>query len=428
MASASISASAGARRINPASHRVDTRALGPGIEPFPLEFSGSGGEYFRVWIVNVLLSIVTLGLYTPFARRRTAQYFYGHTLVAGSPLEFTAQQRKMVVGFLVLVVLYFAFKLAADTGQDTVVTLFLLAGAALAPYFWASAMRFRLGATRWRGVRLQFAASWGEVYRASWPTFVIALAWICAVLLAGALDAPAAKAGANAAKAALPIPGVLAIGLGLLALAATFLCIIRLEFNYKSLLVSRAFIGNQRGRWKPVYGDFLRIWLATLGVLLLSALVFVLLVVVGALLVGGTAALLDQKNKLGMLATVLFIVLGVLALLVGLVLASAPARAYREARMFQLVWSNVGVSDIARFKCRLKARRYVMLRLKNMLLTLVTLGFWRPFALVSEYRMKTESVTLHVKGGLDQLVGQLVQQQGGIGDAMADAVGLDLVG
>ena len=31
------------------------------IEAHPLEFSGSGGEYFRVWIVNVLLSIVTLG-------------------------------------------------------------------------------------------------------------------------------------------------------------------------------------------------------------------------------------------------------------------------------------------------------------------------------------------------------------------------------
>src|SRR5688572_33416179 len=89
------------------------------IAAYPLEFSGSGGEFFRVWIVNVLLTIVTLGFYTPFARRRTAQYFYGHTLVANSPLEFTAQQRKMVFGFLLLVGLYVAFKLAAETGQDT---------------------------------------------------------------------------------------------------------------------------------------------------------------------------------------------------------------------------------------------------------------------------------------------------------------------
>src|SRR6478609_10990078 len=105
--------------------RADTRTEGPDIEAFPLEFSGSGGEFFRVWIVNLLLNIVTLGLYTPFARRRTAQYFYSHTLVAGSPLEFTAQQRKMVFGFLLLVVIYLAFKLAAETGQDAAVSLFL---------------------------------------------------------------------------------------------------------------------------------------------------------------------------------------------------------------------------------------------------------------------------------------------------------------
>ncbi|MEP6823977.1 MAG: DUF898 family protein, partial [Ramlibacter sp.] len=111
-----------------------------------------------------------------------------------------------------------------------------------------------------------------------------------------------------------------------------------------------------------------------------------------------------------------------------LFLASAPARAYREARMLQLVWNNVGVGQIARFRCKLKARSYVLLRLKNMLLTLLTLGFYRPFAMVTEYRMKTQSITLHVKGGVNQLVSQLVQQQGALGDAVADAVGLDLVG
>jgi uncharacterized membrane protein YjgN (DUF898 family) len=65
---------------------------------------------------------------------------------------------------------------------------------------------------------------------------------------------------------------------------------------------------------------------------------------------------------------------------------------------------------------------------KNMFLTLLTLGIYRPSAMVSEYRMKTQSVTLHVKGGLDQLAGQLAREEQGLGDAMADAVGLDLVG
>ena len=128
------------------------------------------------------------------------------------------------------------------------------------------------------------------------------------------------------------------------------------------------------------------------------------------------------------IGAVFAIIAGVLAFLFGLFLASTPARAYREARIFHLVWNNIGISQVARFKCDLRVWRYVGLRVLNLFLTLLTVGFYRPFALVSEYRMKTESVTLHVKGGLDQLAGQLAREEQGIGDAIADAVGLDLVG
>jgi uncharacterized membrane protein YjgN (DUF898 family) len=108
--------------------------------------------------------------------------------------------------------------------------------------------------------------------------------------------------------------------------------------------------------------------------------------------------------------------------------ALPPALAFREARIFRLVWNNVGVGRMARFRCDLDTRAYVLLRIKNVFLTLVTLGFYRPFALVSQYRMKSESVSIFVKGDLDQLVGQLAQQSGAMGDALADAAGLDLVG
>ena len=386
------------------------------ITPYPLEFSGSGGEYFRVWIVNVLLSIVTIGFYTPFARRRTAQYFWNHTVVAESPLEFSVQQKRMVLGFLILVGLYMALRIASDTGQDTVVAVMMLAGAALAPYFWASAMRFRLNATRWRGVRLQFIASWSEVYRASWPVFVIALAWIAAMMAIG-FTVPE---GDDATPAEV-VPAV--IGFSLLAVLVSLVCIMRLEFNYKSLLVARGRVGGQVGRWKPVFGDFVRIWVATLGVFLVC-LVLVALAFAGLM---ATFVQLAKAPKPGLREIFLMLALGVAFIFVAF-LASSPARAYRQARMFQLVWNNIGVSQVARFKCELKVWRYVGLRLRNLLLTLLTLGFFRPFALVSEYRMKTESVTLHVKGGLDQLAGQLGREEQGLGDAIADAVGLDLVG
>ena len=77
---------------------------------------------------------------------------------------------------------------------------------------------------------------------------------------------------------------------------------------------------------------------------------------------------------------------------------------------------------------RLRPWRFVRLRTLNVFLSLLTMGFYRPFARVSEYRMKSESVTLHVKGGLDQLAGQLAREEQAVGDAIADAVGLELVG
>ncbi len=400
------------------------------IDAYPLEFTGTGGEYFRVWIVNVLLSIVTLGIYTPWARRRTAQYFYSHTLVAGSPLEFTAQQRRMVVGFVLLMLITLAYNIAVNTGQDLAVGLFLLGGALLAPFIWASAMRFRLGATRWRGLRLQFTASWKEVYTASWPVFAIALIWFGVFFglqmlspeLAQALDAVEDESEKMPMPSFTPAMG----GLITLGVVLTLLCFIRLEFNYKSLLVLRAQLGAERGRWKPVYMDFVKVWLATVLVFILSV---VLLFLVGTLLAGGTMALgAGLGSRLGMWLFVLVFV-AIIGGVAFFFLASAPARAYREARMFQLMWNNIGVSHVARFKCHLPTSSYVWLRIKNLLLTVITLGFYRPFARISEYRMKCESVTLHVKGGVEQVAGAMVrQQQGGLGDALADAAGLDLIG
>ena len=259
-----------------------------GIEAHPIKFTGSGGEYFRVWIVNVLLSIVTLGLYTPWARRRTAQYFYSHTQVAGSPLEFVAETRRMVFGFLAFAALYIAYQLAAETGQQMAAGLLLFGFAALAPFLWASAMRFRLGATRWRGIRLAFTASWKEVYIASWPVFAIAAIWTALFFVAAALapDMPLGVAEEPGSVPKLPSFGGSALALGLLAVVLTLLCVIRLEYNYRRLFIARARIGGQTGHWKPRYRDFVRVWLATVGFFILCVL---LVGVVMAVVTGGCA-------------------------------------------------------------------------------------------------------------------------------------------
>ena len=43
------------------------------IEPF--RFTGTAREYFGIWIVNILLTIVTLGIYSAWAKVRRMRYF-----------------------------------------------------------------------------------------------------------------------------------------------------------------------------------------------------------------------------------------------------------------------------------------------------------------------------------------------------------------
>lgn len=219
-----------------------------GIDAHRIEFTGSGGEYFRVWIVNLLLTVVTLGVYTPFAHRRTARYFYSHTVVAGSPLEFTATGGRMLLGFLLVVGLYIAFNIASGTDQQVATALMLVGGAVLAPYLWASAMRFRMSSTRWRGVRLQFAASWPQVYRAAWPMLVIALVWFV-VSVTMAIIAPPGRP-----PKVEPSTGQLAILCAVLGggLLLSLLAAVVLDYQAKCLVVQHGRIGGQAAAGSPI--------------------------------------------------------------------------------------------------------------------------------------------------------------------------------
>ena len=395
-----------------------------------MRFSGSGGEYFRVWVVNVLLSIVTLSLYTPWARRRKAQYFFSHTQVIDTPLEFVGRLRQMVFGFLVFASLYIAYELATQTEQDVAATALLWALAALLPLLWGSAMRFRLGATRWRGLHLGFGAGPKELYLAAWPALLIAGAltgWFYASL---ALVPPPSPIGVCRAPVEPSYPpwNRTTQGLGALALLICLAALARLDYNFKRLLVSHAFIGGEDGRFKPTYGQFLKIWVVAALIVCAGLALLVVPFWLGHMDLSDLGLWAFELGDGGMASVILGMLLFYLSLALLFVLASGPARAYREARVFRRVWNHTGVSGIARFRTTLRTWSYVRLRLRNLVLTVLTLGLYRPFAVASEYAARVDSLRLYVKGGTDQLVGRLArQQQGGVADAAANVLGLDLV-
>lgn len=64
----------------------------------PTEFTGSGSKYFRIWIVNLRLMFVTLGICHHLAKVRWLSYSHANTLVGGEPLGFHADPKKMLKG------------------------------------------------------------------------------------------------------------------------------------------------------------------------------------------------------------------------------------------------------------------------------------------------------------------------------------------
>ena len=64
-------------------------------------FSGSGLGYFRLWIANLLLNVLTLGIYSPWAKVRAQQYFYGNTQLAGASFQCLSQPGRILVWRLV---------------------------------------------------------------------------------------------------------------------------------------------------------------------------------------------------------------------------------------------------------------------------------------------------------------------------------------
>src|SRR2546426_4204023 len=83
------------------------------LGPQRFSFTGSGAEYFRIWVVNLLLSIVTLGVYSAWAKVRRLQYLYRNTTVAGAIFDYHGNPKAILKGRILALGLLAAYKTAA---------------------------------------------------------------------------------------------------------------------------------------------------------------------------------------------------------------------------------------------------------------------------------------------------------------------------
>ena len=153
---------------------VDAAGPTPPVEPaparIPFEFKGSGSEYFRIWIVNILLTILTLGIYSAWAKVRNKQYFYGNTRLHGAAFEYVASPIKILKGRLIV---GGALALSATLSAffPYVEAFVALAFAFLFPWLIVRSLAFNAYNSAWRNIRFSFQASYGQALKAYvlWP-------------------------------------------------------------------------------------------------------------------------------------------------------------------------------------------------------------------------------------------------------------------
>jgi len=130
-------------------------------QPHPLHFSGSAREYFSIWLVNLLLSICTLGIYAAWAKVRTLRWFYGHTRLDGHSFDYHATGWQILKGRLLALLLIGLMALLGII--HPVLQVFSLLGFAfLVPWAINASLRFQMRMSSWRNVRFDFSGTYGS--------------------------------------------------------------------------------------------------------------------------------------------------------------------------------------------------------------------------------------------------------------------------
>ena len=137
--------------------------LGQSDTNYPFTFQGNAREYFGIWIVNLILTILTLGIYSAWAKVRNNQYLYGNTEFAGDRFEYLASPITILKGRLIAMA-FLAVYLFGDVLFPGVSLIIILIIMVLFPVIMVRSLRFNAVNSAWRGIRFNFAGTTGQAY------------------------------------------------------------------------------------------------------------------------------------------------------------------------------------------------------------------------------------------------------------------------
>ncbi|MGH6913701.1 MAG: YjgN family protein [Geminicoccales bacterium] len=321
-------------------------------------FTGAGAEYFGIWITNLLLSIVTLGIYSAWAKVRNKQYFYGNTVLDRAAFHFLARPSQILKGRLLVLAFFLAWSVISETLPWFDLVVLLVVIPALVPFAVVRSRKFGARYSAYRHLAFGFDGTRRE-------------ALVVYVLLSAAS----------------------VLSAGLLHPYAVYR---RKRFQIEHTRFGRTFF-SFRGTPRPFY----RIYGMAVGLAVPLALISGLLLQeafgVFTLLAGDNPRTLADAPSSGIILSALAIVVTLASIIaVGIYLQTALANE---------IWNRTSLGP-HRLRLTLEYPRMLWIQLSNAAAIVGSAGLLIPWAQVRAARYKVERLSFLVSGSLDEFVGE----------------------
>jgi uncharacterized membrane protein YjgN (DUF898 family) len=330
-----------------------------------LEFSGDHREYFRIWIVNTFLTLITCGVFAAWAKVRKKRYFCGHTKLLGLAFDYTADPVRLLLGNIVVFVLFLGYAFFG-AAYPWIKFITLAIGAFVVPWLIVRALAFNARNTVHRGLSFRYRAN----YLNGFVTYVV-----------------------------MPILCIPTLGL------------LYPYFSYmrKKLAIEYLRFGDNvfhfEGKVKAFYGFYL-IAAAPL------VLWFVGLSVRIAILTGSGKKWLPDQNEILFNTIIFFAIISFVKLFV-------------RVRKFNHVWNHTRL-DGHQFRADMKFSQLLKLQLVNGAAVIGTLGLAFPWASIRLARYTLSCLSIVPSGDLSRVYKLGIGKGAALGDAATDFLGFDI--
>ena len=130
--------------------------------PMRMEFTGETVDLIVLLLKNAILTILTLGIYFPFAKTNIRQFFWAHTEIDGHALEYTGQGMELLKGYI-FAALYFGvfaglqalLANVAPAFAGILTLVYFLVTVCIVPYAVFGSHCYKMTRTKLRGIPFQ---------------------------------------------------------------------------------------------------------------------------------------------------------------------------------------------------------------------------------------------------------------------------------